>query len=125
MDETGGEGLHIRIALWARSKGLAQVLTTNGHPTSPNEAGRIQHEVLDLYTGLREWIRKTRERADRTGYLWTPQGRVYAPFKSNQLLPSRSIRRAKAVRLRSCFGSEQVPEFMGQHSGQVGSRGSR
>lgn len=66
-------------------RGLAQVLTTNGHPTSPNEAGRIQHEVLDLYTGLREWIRKTRERADRTGYLWTPQGRVYAPFKSNQL----------------------------------------
>ena len=66
-------------------RGLAQVLTTNGHPTSPHEAGRIQHEVLDLYTGLREWIRKTRERADRTGYLWTPQGRVYAPFKSNQL----------------------------------------
>lgn len=66
-------------------RGLAQVLTTNGHPTTNHEAGRIQHEVLDLYTGLREWIRKTRERADRTGYLWTPQGRVYAPFKSTQL----------------------------------------
>ena len=66
-------------------RGLAQVLTTNGHPTTVHEAGRIQHEVLDLYTGLRDWIRKTRERADRSGFLWTPQGRVYAPFKSTQL----------------------------------------
>ena len=66
-------------------RGLAQVLTTNGHPTTIHEAGRIQHEVLDLYTGLRDWIRKTRARADGSGFLWTPQGRVYAPFKSTQL----------------------------------------
>lgn len=66
-------------------RGLSQVLTTNGHPTTLHEASRIQHEVLDLYVGLKEWITQTRKLSDNTGYLWTPQGRVYSPLRSNQL----------------------------------------
>ena len=66
-------------------RGLAQRLTSSGHPTTPHEAGRIQHDVLDLYSGLKEWIVKTRKQADDSGYLWTPQGRVYAPYYVEQL----------------------------------------
>tara|TARA_R100000700_G_scaffold40920_1_gene58481 strand:+ start:1774 stop:3921 length:2148 start_codon:yes stop_codon:yes gene_type:complete len=66
-------------------RGLAQRLTSSGHQTTPNEAGRIQHDVLDLYTGLKRWINQTRKQADDSGFLWTSQGRVYAPYSSSQL----------------------------------------
>jgi len=66
-------------------RGLAQRLTSSGHQTTPNEAGRIQHDVLDLYTGLKSWINQTRKTADDSGYLWTSQGRVYAPSHTSQL----------------------------------------
>tara|TARA_R110002096_G_scaffold68954_5_gene165951 strand:+ start:435 stop:2579 length:2145 start_codon:yes stop_codon:yes gene_type:complete len=66
-------------------RGLAQRLTSQGHQTTPNEAGKIQHDVLDLYDGLKRWIAQTRRRADDSGFLWTSQGRVYAPFHASQL----------------------------------------
>ncbi|QDP51127.1 MAG: putative DNA polymerase [Prokaryotic dsDNA virus sp.] len=66
-------------------RGLAQKLTAQGQQTSPNEASRIQHEMLELYPDLKKWIRQTHKSSDDTGFLWTPQGRVYAPHYPSQL----------------------------------------
>ena len=83
-------------------RGLAQKLTAQGQQTSPNEASRIQHEMLELYPDLKKWIRQTHKSSDDTGFLWTPQGRVYAPTIRHNFL-SLSTQSAKVEPQKLCF----------------------
>lgn len=61
------------------ASGLVSVLATQGIHMTQEEAGEIQRGLLRVYSGLRRWIMETRDRAEKTKYIWTPLGRAYEP----------------------------------------------